>query len=310
MATDTDSEYISDLPAIIELQPTDSFIVETLEGTKQILFKDFIIGPDNVSFYTEVVQTQEDLLTLSLQVSELSSSVSTLNVAVTALTAGYNEVLRNGFATVSIDSLGTLTVLASSSNVSGIISTAAGSRIQISTTGGINFLTACIQTTLNYYTSGSAFTDDFLTYSTVVDGLGTNQFTVGINKIEVTQETVSLPTTVTPVYKTFSPVTQILKTSSNFQYIQSINVTPVDVLAPPTSAPVTISVAKTVAGTQANATNVVNSVEALTDDIGYTEKITLTNTNYTIPSFENIGNSFPILGNTGAPLVFYITFRY
>ena len=94
MATDTDSEYISDLPAIIELQPTDSFIVETLEGTKQILFKDFIIGPDNVSFYTEVVQTQEDLLTLSLQVSELSSSVSTLNVAVTALTAGYNEVLR------------------------------------------------------------------------------------------------------------------------------------------------------------------------------------------------------------------------
>ena len=66
-----DTVYISDLDPILELAPTDSFVVETLEGTNRILFRDFILGPDNVSFYEEVAANTIAIISLSSDVLTL-----------------------------------------------------------------------------------------------------------------------------------------------------------------------------------------------------------------------------------------------
>jgi len=79
--------YISDLDQIIEIKPADSFIVETTEGTKRILWQNIIIGQDNVDFYNLITQNQVDVLALSSSVTSLSSTQETLVNDVQALSA-------------------------------------------------------------------------------------------------------------------------------------------------------------------------------------------------------------------------------
>ena len=115
-----DTAYISDLDPILELSPTDSFVVETLEGTFRIQFKDFIIGPDNVSFYEEIATNTLAIIALSAEVTAQNDDIASINSGLTGLSAAYNEAVKSGFIYATIDSAGTLQVQASSSNVASV----------------------------------------------------------------------------------------------------------------------------------------------------------------------------------------------
>jgi len=160
-----DTVYITDLEPILELAPTDSFVVETLEGTKRIEFKDVILGPDNISFYEEVATNTLAIVTLSSEVLDLDASVTNINSGLTGLSAVYDEAIKSGFCYVSFDNAGTLLILASSSNVASIIATDGGSRIQITGNNITTLDIASINVTLNNTISASTATPDFLTYS-------------------------------------------------------------------------------------------------------------------------------------------------
>jgi hypothetical protein len=174
-----DSEYISDLDPIIELQPTDSFVIETLEGTKRILFRDFILGQDNVDFYNEIAENSTAIVALSSEVLTLSAEVTSLNAEVISLSASYIDSTQHGFAYFILDTSGSLTIFASSSNINSISLTDGGSRVQISTSAVIDFNQAAINLNISPAISASAFTAAFLTSYPLIDSRTSGSFKVG-----------------------------------------------------------------------------------------------------------------------------------
>ena len=129
--------YISDLDQIIEIKPADSFIVETTEGTKRILWQDVIVGQDNVDFYNLITQNQVDVLTLSSSVTTLSSTQATIIKDVAALSAA--DLVRDqyGFCYVELSEPDvfnsvTLTNMTSSSNITNITNIGSLLKVEVS----------------------------------------------------------------------------------------------------------------------------------------------------------------------------------
>lgn len=296
-----DTVYISDLEPILELAPTDSFVVETLEGTKRIEFKDVILGPDNVSFYEEVAANSLAIVALSSDVLDLDASVTNINSGLTGLSAAYNESIKSGFCYVTVDSSGTLSIEASSSNVTSVILTDGGSRIQLTCANNINFSDASVNVTLNDTVSASTFTDDFISYAPLIDNRSGNVFKVGVNSVLNHFVTLTLPSAVAVTSETFSPVTSITTTPASVTPVASVT-------------PTNVSVKLTAGGDG----NVVQSIAVTNQTIPIIESVVgnvttktvvnnvaVTNTPYNIMLSTNQGN-----GNSIRSLGINIAFRY
>lgn len=186
MATESTS-YITDLDPVLELQPTDNFVIETVDGTRRILFKDFILGQDNVDFYEEIAQNSLDILSLSADYSTLNSSFSTLSSSLTTqqdeLSASVDYSLRYGYCYVSFDSSGTMTIQSSSLNIYSIESIEAGSKVLITAEEDydINFANAAVNITLDTALSASGVTTAFQIFNPYIDSRSDNELTVGIS---------------------------------------------------------------------------------------------------------------------------------
>ena len=296
-----DTVYISDLEPILELAPTDSFVVETLEGTKRIEFKDVILGPDNISFYEEVATNTLAIVALSSEVLDLEASVTNINSGLTGLSAAYDEAIKSGFCYVSFNDAGTLTVLASSSNVGSIISTDGGSRIQITGNDVSNLVVASINVTLNDNISASTSTSDFLTYTPVIDDRTSSSFKVGINSVLNHFTTVSLPTAVNVTSEAFSPITTLNVTPASITPVTQVVPTTVSVLLNPTgNGNVVESIAVT------NLTSpIVAAVTGNTTTKNIVSNVAVTDTSFNLSLITNQGSGLP-LRNTEIN----ISFRY
>jgi len=179
----TELIYINDLDPVVELQPTDNIVVETIDGTKRILFKDFILGQDNVDFYEEVAQNSLDIISLSADYSTLSTSVSVLSTNLISLSASVDESFKYGHCYVTFDSAGTMTKVISSANISSITNTDAGSRVyvQVLNTSGIDFTKSSINVTLDTTLSASSDTTAVQTYAPFISDRSTFSFKIGIS---------------------------------------------------------------------------------------------------------------------------------
>lgn len=73
---------IKELPVIEEILPGNLLIVETEKGTHTIDFANFVVGPENVSFYEEIVSLSAQAISLSAALinntNNLSASVDNL----------------------------------------------------------------------------------------------------------------------------------------------------------------------------------------------------------------------------------------
>jgi hypothetical protein len=296
-----DTEYISDLEPILELAPTDSFPVETLEGTKRIEFKDVILGPDNISFYEEVATNTLAIVVLSSEVLDLDASVTNINSGLTGLSAAYDEAIKSGFCYVSFNDAGTLSVLASSSNVAGIISTDGGSRIQITGNNVSNLIFASINVTLNNNISASTSTDDFLTYTPVIDSRTSNTFKVGINSVLNHFTTVSLPTAINVTSEAFSPITSLIVTPASITPVTQVVPTSVSVLLNPTGNG---NVVESIAVTNLPSA-IVETVTGNTTTKNIVSNVAVTDTSFNLSLITDQGSGLP-LRNTEIN----ISFRY
>ena len=296
-----DTEYISDLDPIIELANTDNFVVETLEGTKRIQFKDFILGPDNVSFYEEVAADTLAIISLSSDVVGLDADVTNINSGLTALSAAYNEAVKSGFCYVSLDVAGTLSIIASSSNVTSVALTDGGSRIQITTSANTNLTKAPVNVTLDNPVSSSLVTQDFISYQPIIDGRTTTSFKVGVNSVLNHFLTLSIPTAATATSETFNPITSLTVTPASITPVTNITPSYTSVkLDPSGSGNVVSSIAVTNL-----ASPIVETVTANPTTKTFINSVTFTNTSYSFMISTNLGNATAIK-NTN----FNISFRY
>lgn len=231
--------YINQLPTIIELNPLDTLIIETSDGTKQILFQDFILGADNVDFYNIISQNETDVLSLSTQVVELSATTTTLTTNVSAISASNEARNKYGFCYVEVDNTGSIILTAGSTEINNVELTDAGSRLKIYTTGqNIDFADASVLVTFNYSVSTSSSSTSYLQYSPVIDSRSSDSFKVGIDTVLFSLSSIQMPTGVTlteqnqPVstdievtYGTaggVSVVTNVAPNEVNIDYIQNV----------------------------------------------------------------------------------------
>lgn len=296
-----DTEYISDLDPILELSPTDSFPVETLEGTKRIMFKDFILGPDNVSFYEEVASNTIYIASLSSDVVALDADVTNINSGLTGLSAAYNEAVKSGFCYVTIDAGGTLSIEASSSNVASVISTNGGSRIQIITTSNLDLTNGAINVTLDNSISASSFSTDFEVYTPLIDNRSANSFMIGVNSVLNHFTTLSLPTAVNVTSESFSPITSLTVTPASITPVVQIVPTYVDVDYHPSGNG---NVVQSLAVTNL-AAPVVETITGNTTTKTIVNNVAVTNTSYDFMLSTNLGNGAALRN-----IAINISFRY
>ena len=296
-----DTVYISDLDPILELSPTDSFVIETLEGTNRILFRDFILGPDNVSFYEEVAANTIAIISLSSDVLTLDADVTNINTGLTGLSAAYDETVKNGFCYLSLDGNGTLEVIAKSSNIQSVITTDGTSRVEITTSSTIDFTTATINVTLNDPVSSNALSQDFVIFTPVIDGRGNNSFKVGAASVLNHFLTLTLPTTVAANNISISPVTSLTSSSVPLAPVTSLTTTTTSVLLNPTGNGNVIN------SVTANTTalNIVAGVTPNTTPVSVVTSVTTTETDFDLMVSTNNGS-----GGTLRNLIFNISFRY
>jgi len=212
--------YISDLDQIIEIKPADSFIVETTEGTKRILWQNVIIGQDNVDFYNLITQNQVDVLALSSSVTSLSSTQETLVSDVQALSAADEVRDQYGFAYIEVepDPTRNLITLKKSDNISSI--TTNGTEITITLNdSNIDMEEASIIVTFNYGTSSNQLTSSFQTYTPVVLGRGLGTFKVAADTFVHTVQTLNI---VTDASLTLNSQSQAVATGATGVYTGSL----------------------------------------------------------------------------------------
>jgi parallel beta-helix repeat protein len=74
---------ITNLPKVQGMNPTDLLLVQNATSTSTILFKDFVIGPDNVSFYNTVSGMQQQIneqgTSAGISVTNTYSTLRTIN---------------------------------------------------------------------------------------------------------------------------------------------------------------------------------------------------------------------------------------
>ena len=80
---------IKNLPKIEEIIPGNFFIVEDAEGSKILDFRDFVIGPDNTSFYNSLVTNIRAVSTYN------QSLCATINSNLTQVSRQTNTQFRN-----------------------------------------------------------------------------------------------------------------------------------------------------------------------------------------------------------------------
>lgn len=291
--------YISDLSQIIEIKPADSFIVETTEGTKRILWQDIIVGQDNVDFYNLITQNEVDILTLSANQATLSGNQATLTQDVATLSAANIARDQYGYCYVEIsdaETLSTLSTLASSSNITNISIIDSGKQLRIDVDSSIDVSKIAINTTFNY--SISVNTEDSTSYQSytpvVTRNIDDNYFTIAANTIV---HTVTEATIVTGVSINAPTISQNVATGTTNTFTGSLSlgdgIGDVSVVPP------------VVRNTSTNNTN-----------INYIESATITPTNLTVnfDFTDNLGIDQPLQGKTTAGLPenfgINITFRY
>lgn len=295
-----DTVYISDLDPILELAPTDSFVVETLEGTNRILFRDFILGPDNVSFYEEVAANTIAIISLSSDVLTLDEDVTTINSGLTGLSAAYEETIKNGFCNLILTN-GTLEIKGKSSNIQSVITTIGSTRLEITTSTPIDFETATINVTLGNSISSNNLTQDFVVFTPIIDGRSPGVFTVGAASVLNHFISLTLPTSVTSETTALSPITSLIQSTIPLAPVVSLTTTTESVLLNPSGNG---NVIKTVTANISPAT-LLTSVIGQTTTTPVVNSVTVVNTPYDF--------MLSTVNETGATLLnleFNITFRY
>jgi hypothetical protein len=71
---DIDKVSIKQLPTNTDIKSDDYLIVQDSVNTSIIKFKDIVFGPDNVSFYDEIVELRNKLTALETLVQANSAS--------------------------------------------------------------------------------------------------------------------------------------------------------------------------------------------------------------------------------------------
>ena len=295
-----DTVYISDLDPILELSPTDSFVVETLEGTNRVLFRDFILGPDNVSFYEEVAANTIAILSLSSDVLTLDADVTNINSGLTGLSAAYEETIKNGFCNLILTN-GTLEIKGKSSNIQSVITTIGSTRLEITTSTPIDFETATINVTLGNSISSNNLTQDFVVFTPIIDGRSPGVFTVGAASVLNHFISLTLPTSVTSEATALSPITSLIQSTIPLAPVVSLTTTTESLLLNPSGNG---NVIKTVTANISPAT-LLTSVIGQTTTTAVVNSVTVVNTPYDF--------MLSTVNETGATLLnleFNITFRY
>lgn len=77
MATTSDNIYVDvgNIPSLQQIYNEDSMVLETKTGTNFIEFKDFVIQPDNTTFYSEITQTLSYIQSLCTNTQTLSNNI-------------------------------------------------------------------------------------------------------------------------------------------------------------------------------------------------------------------------------------------
>jgi len=93
---------IKELPVIEEIIPGNLLIVETDKGTHTIDFANFVVGPENISFYEEIVSLSAQAVSLSAALvnntNSLSASVDSLIFSrIDSLSATVNQTFSRIF---------------------------------------------------------------------------------------------------------------------------------------------------------------------------------------------------------------------
>lgn len=85
METIGDNIYVNikELPSVEEVQPGDYLIIETDTGTNICDFTNFILPPENVTFYGEIETLQTEVLTLSASIQATNTTVSSVSSQLT-----------------------------------------------------------------------------------------------------------------------------------------------------------------------------------------------------------------------------------
>lgn len=98
MSNDNSNIYVNikELPIIEQATPGDLLIVETNTGTSIIDFENFILTPDNTTFYSDIVQNTTNINTVSANVNSLSSFINT----VSANSYGYTRSVSSQLTTL------------------------------------------------------------------------------------------------------------------------------------------------------------------------------------------------------------------
>ena len=68
---------IKELPVLEEIKNGDLLLVETDKGTQTIDFANFVVGPDNVNFYNEVISLSSGIITTNNSLQTTTRSIST-----------------------------------------------------------------------------------------------------------------------------------------------------------------------------------------------------------------------------------------
>lgn len=102
---------IKELPVIEEILPGNLLIVETEKGTHAIDFANFVVGPENVSFYDEIVSLSAQAISLSAALvnstNSLSASVDNLIFSrINSLSATVNQTFSRIFYNAGILTFG------------------------------------------------------------------------------------------------------------------------------------------------------------------------------------------------------------
>ena len=286
--------YISDLDQIIEIKPADSFIVETTEGTKRILWQNIIIGQDNVDFYNLITQNQVDVLALSSSVTSLSSTQETLVNDVQALSAA--DIVRDqyGFAYIEIEPYPTrnLLTLKKSDNITDITSNGTVITFTLNDTN-IDMTEASIIVTFNYGTSSNLLTESYQTYTPVVLERGSGTFKVAVDTFVHTVQTLNIVTGASLILNSQS---QAVATGATGIYTGSLTLSGL--------------------GTYDIDPDVVKNVSTATTSLDYVDptgtSISTTSNTLTFQSIEALGTSQFIQGNldTAQNFGINIEFRY
>lgn len=86
---------IKSLPRVEEVVNGNLLIVENEQGTNTIDFNNFVVGPNNVSFYSQITNLSSQIISLS------SSAASLVNASTTSLSSSVDTQMTNVYTNIS-----------------------------------------------------------------------------------------------------------------------------------------------------------------------------------------------------------------